>query len=281
MRVRSKVMLILMVVLLAVILVFALLPSTVRRRFSRIEQDFLATLAPSQGLFTLEELEDKPQVVRNFFLKGGYIGKPKMSGLKAVFEKADFSLGQGKDWVVITYTQLNGAEQPLRYAQILSSIHHLPFEGLDSYAQGVGAMEGYLAKFFRLFNQKGEHMDRACLVTYLAEAFFLPSVALSPLIEWEELSPLEVKATIRAFGMEGSGVFTFAETGEMLSFTTDDRMAAGFDGSLQKVRWTAECSDYRMVDGFSVPSTLKATWHYPEGDLTYFDGKDVKISYLY
>lgn len=274
-------MLILMVVLLAVILVFALLPSTVTRRFNRIEQDLLATLAPSQGLFTLEELGDKPEAVRNFFITSGYIGKEKMSGLKAHFEGADFSLGQGKDRVVITYTQLNRADRPERYAQILSSIHHLPFEGLDSYAQGVGAMEGYLAKFFRLFNQKGEHMDRACLVTYLAEAFFLPSVALRSLIEWEELSPLEVKATIRAFGMEGSGIFTFAETGEMLSFTTDDRMAAGFDGSLQKVRWTAECSDYRMVDGFSVPSTLKATWHYPEGDLTYFDGRDVVITYLY
>lgn len=274
-------MVVLVVLVVVVLLGFFLVPSTVTRKFSRIEQDFRATLAPSQGLFTLEDLADKPQAVRNFFIKGGYIGKPKMSGLKAVFEKADFSLGQGKDWVVITYTQLNGAEQPLRYAQILSSIHHLPFEGLDSYAQGVGAMEGYLAKFFRLFNQKGEHMDRACLVTYLAEAFFLPSVALSPLIEWEELSALEVKATIRAFGMEGSGVFTFAETGEMLSFTTDDRMAAGFDGSLQKVRWTAVCSDYRSVEGLSVPSTLKATWHYPEGDLTYFDGKDVRITYLY
>lgn len=269
------------ILLVAVILVILLLPSTVQRKFSHIEQDFRATLIPSEGIFTLEELEDKPQAVRNFFLKGGYIGKAKMSGLKAVFEKADFSLGQGKDWVVITYTQLNRADRPERFAQILSSIHHIPFEGLDSYAQGVGAMEGYLAKVFRLFNQRGDHMDKACLVTYLAEAFFLPSVALSPLIEWEALSLLEVKATIRAFGMEASGVFTFAESGEMLSFTTDDRMAAGFDGSLQKVRWTAECSDYRMVDGFSVPSTLKATWHYPEGDLTYFDGKDVKITYLY
>jgi hypothetical protein len=49
---------------------------------------------------------------------------------------------------------------------------------------------------------------------------------------------------MKAYGMEVSGVFTFSEKGEMLVFSTEDRMAASMDGSLEQVPWSAECGEY-------------------------------------
>lgn len=118
------------------------------------------------------------------------------------------------------------------------------------------------------------------MVTYLAEAFFLPSVALREDITYEELDALTVKATMKAYGIQVSGIFTFNEKGEMVKFTTNDRMAASFDGTLAQIPWTAECAEYTTIDGMRVPSRLKATWHYPEGDLVYFDGRDVEITFF-
>ena len=278
-RKTKMTILILLSVVLIALLASLLVPSKVKSRFAAIEHTFLETVHPSDEVFTLQELQGYPQAIQNFYIKGGYIGKQKMSALKANFSDVPFSLGVGKPMVTIDYTQLNNADRPQRYARISSRIYGLPFEGLDSFSEGKGSMEGYLGKFFRLFNQRGDYMDKASLVTYLAEAFFLPSVALSEAVTYEQIDALHVKATMKAYGMEVSGVFTFLENGEMVSFTTNDRMAATFDGRLEQIPWTAQCSDYTTVDGMRVPGRLKATWHYPEGDLLYFDGKDVQITF--
>ncbi|WP_332447314.1 DUF6544 family protein [Sphaerochaeta sp.] len=268
--------------LVLVVLGFLLIPpSRVQRRFAALEQSFISRLGSSEDVFTLEDIAHLPPVVQAFYTNGGYIGKPKMTGLKASFSKVSFSLGQNKPTIPIIYTQLNGVKTIERYAHIDARMYGLPFEGLDSFSAGIGSMEGYLAKQLRLFNQTGDYMDKACLVTYLAEAFFLPTVGLSDAISYEQLDAYTVRATIRAFDMEASGVFTFSENGQMLAFTTNDRMAASLDGKLEQIPWTAECSDYTKQDGIWVPSRLKATWHYPQGDLVYFDGTEVQVTYYY
>jgi len=57
-------------------------------------------------------------------------------------------------------------------------------------------------------------------------------------------------------------------------------MATGMDGNKEQVRWTAILADYRLQGDLLLPSTLQAVWNYPEGDLLYFDGKDVSIEYF-
>lgn len=241
---RSKVVLGIIAVVLVILLVLLLPPSVLQKRFAGIEQEFIQNLESTEDVFTLAELEGYPLPVQRFFIEGGFIGKQKMSGLKAVFTDVPFSLGVDKPTISIDYTQITDASEPLRFAYIDSHIYGLPFQGLDSFADGRGSMEGYLAKRIRLFNQRGRHMDKACLVTYLAEAFFLPTVALSGMVSWEAMDDTHAKATMKAYGMEVSGVFTFSEKGEMLVFSTEDRMAASMDGSLEQVPWSAECGEY-------------------------------------
>ncbi len=268
-------------IIVVVLLVLLLHPSVLQKRFAGIEQEFVQNLQSKAEVFTLEELEGYPLPVQRFFIEGGFIGKQKMSGLKAVFFDVPFSLGRDKPTISIDYTQINDASEPVRFAFIDSQIYGLPFQGLDSFIGGKGSMEGYLAKRIRLFNQRGGHMDKACLVTYLAEAFFLPTVALSDMVSWEAIDDTHAKATMKAYGMEVSGFFTFSESGEMLSFSTEDRMAASIDGAMEQVPWSAKCSEYVIQDGLRLPTRLQATWHYPDGDLLYFDGKDVQVTYYY
>ena len=141
-------------------------------------------------------------------------------------------------------------------------------------------MKGALGKLFTLFDERGTDLDRACLVTILAEALFVPSVALQPYVEWQAIDDRHAKGTIKAYGLSASGIFTFSEDGTMHSFTTDDRMATSLDGKKEKVRWTAMLADYRMQGDLLLPSTLQAIWNYPEGDFLYFDGKNVSIEYF-
>jgi L-rhamnose mutarotase len=144
---------------------------------------------------------------------------------------------------------------------------------------GAGSMKGVLAKLFTLFDQTGEAMDRASLVTCLSECLLIPNMALQDYIVWEEIDALHAKAAITHYGITAGGIFTFNENGEMLSFTTGDREAVAADGTSEKVKWTAVCSEYVETNGIKKPTVLKAIWHYDDGDLVYFDGKDVVIEF--
>ncbi|MNN49042.1 hypothetical protein D3C81_1635460 [compost metagenome] len=141
-------------------------------------------------------------------------------------------------------------------------------------------MKGVLAKGITLFDQRGEEMDQASLVTYLSESLLVPSVALQNFIVWEAIDDLHSKATISYYGISASGIFTFNEKGEMTSFSTEDREAISMDGSKEKVKWTAVLSDYRNnKDGIKQPARLQAIWNYEEGDLLYFNGLHATIEY--
>lgn len=259
---------------------FALPNSKTRKEFYKSTVELISDAGSSDELFTLEDIASLPVPVQRFFIHCQFIGKPKMTHMKATFKDVDFSLGRGKPTIKIDYVQHNGVVKPQRLAYIDSLLYGIPFEGLDSFLEGKGSMKGRIAKAITLFDERGIAMDRACLVTFLAEALFVPSAALEPYIQWEAMDDTHAKATIEAYGLSCSGIFTFSEEGEMQSFTTDDRMATGMGGKMERVRWTAILADYRMDGDLLLPSTLQAVWNYPEGDLLYFDGKDVSIEYF-
>ncbi|MDP4109927.1 MAG: hypothetical protein Q8878_07875 [Bacillota bacterium] len=229
--------------------------------------------------FTEEDIAKLPEPVKKYFRCCGYIGKQKMSFMKAEFKNVSFSTGVGKPTLKIDYTQYNFAQKPQRFAFIDSSMFFIPFQGFDCFQDGTGSMKGVIAKTFTLFDQRGPDMDKASLVTVLSESLLVPNVALQDYIIWEAVDETHAKAKIIFNGVSAGGVFSFNEKGEMTSFTTDDRTAVDFSGNKRHVKWSAVCGGYRNDNGIKKPSELRAIWHYPEGDQTYFDGKNVLISF--
>ena len=255
--------------------------SKTRAEFSGLTGSLLTEMTNESGVFIEKDIVDLPLPVQKYFRYCGYIGKPKMSFMKATYQDVDFVFGKDKPTIKIDYTQYNFVNEPNRIAYIDSSMYGIPFEGLDSYTAGKGSMKGVLAKLFTLFNQVGETMDKASLVTYLSECLIIPNVALQDYITWEAIDALHAKAAISYYGGTASGVFAFNENGEMLSFTTDDREAATTDGTSEKVKWSVVLSDYEKIKGIKKPTRFQAIWHYDDGDLLYFDGKDVVIEFDY
>lgn len=238
------------------------------------------TLQLASDVFTEEDIAHLPIPVQRFFIHCGYLNTPKMSYMKAVVEKVDFSTNRDKKPIKIKYTQYNFVKEPTRFAFIDSSMVSIPFQGFDCFHDGNGSMKGVIAKAFTLFDQRGKEMDKASLVTFLSECLFIPNVALQHYITWEEIDETHAKASISYADIQASGIFTFNEKGEMLSFTTNDRVAIDFNGNKQYVEWTAVLDNYKSFNGIKQPTTLKAIWHYPEGDYTYFSGDNVKIEFL-
>lgn len=275
----NKVVWILLVtfIFIATVIVFFKLPySKTVSEFHDIVNSRIANTEKQTDVFTEKDLNGLPLPVQKYFRYCGYLGTPKMSYMKASFNNVDFKMSDKKT-IEIDYVQYNFVEKPERFAYIDSSLFGIPFEGLDSYNNGIGSMKGTFAKVIPLFDQRGENMNKSSLVTILAECFIVPNVALQDYIKWENIDDKHAKATISYYGISASGVFTFDENGEVLSFKTSDRAAIDMNGSTREATWSAIYSDYQNVNGIKQPKVLQSIWHYPEGDSIYFNENNAGV----
>lgn len=258
--------------------------SPVKKQF---QKDIIALMNENQLLvdneiFTEQDFSHLPIAIQRYIENCGYIGTQKMSYLKMEYHNVTFSQGKNRPTLTIDYTQYNFINEPCRMALIDSSMFGIPFEGYDYYQNGTGGMKGVIAKAITLFDQTGADMDRACLVTFLAESLFAPTVLLQDYITFEEINAFEVQATINYKGQTVRGIFTFNEQYEMISFTTNDRAVVGTDGRMEYIPWSALCSDYQLSeDGIKYPTKFQAVWNYPDGDFVYFNGVISEVSYGY
>jgi hypothetical protein len=186
-------------------------------------------------------------------------------------------MGLGKPSIIMDYTHYNFSNEPARVALIDSSLFGIPFQGIDTYVGGKGAMKGVMAKVFTVFNDRGPAMDRSTLATFLSECLLFPTIALQEYVTWEEIDDLHAKASMTYRGVSASGVFTFNESNEMISFSTLDKEVTRADGTVGIVKWTAACDTYEKIDGIKQPTHLQAIWNHDEGDHIYFDSDNIAI----
>ena len=269
-----------LVVILAMQIWFRIPFSPLKNDFEKAVERLAGESSKAEGVFTEEDFAGMPVALQKYVESCGYIGKPKINCL--VMEYHDVAFKQGVDGpdLKIDYVQYDFVNEPARIAFIDSQLFGIPFQGYDYYMNGTGGMKGVIAKGITIFDTRGEEMDKACLVTYLSESLFAPSIILDDRIVWEEISAHEVRGTITYGGQTADGVFTFNDDYEYVSFTTTDRAVSNNDGTMEYIPWSAECGEYKVADnGIKYPSRFRAVWHYPDSDLVYFDGEISSIRY--
>ncbi|NLT58975.1 MAG: hypothetical protein GXX99_08445 [Clostridiales bacterium] len=254
--------------------------SPTRTAFEKVVEEKIAATGEIGEVFTEQDIAGLPLPVQNYFRHCGYLGTPKMAYMRASLTDVDFVMS-AKKTLKIDYSQFNLVQRPERFALISSSLYGIPFEGLDAYENGRGSMKGVLAKWIPLFDQRGEDMDRACLVTWLAECLMFPNAALQEFVAWKPIDDTHAQATITWEGLSASGVFTFAESGELQAFRTGDRVAVDMQGNRTLADWSAYLREYREVSGILQPTVIQSVWHYPEGDCIYFNEQALAVSIRY
>ena len=225
------------------------------------------------------DIASLPPLIQKYLETNGYIGSERRSHLTMEYKDVDFGMGVNKPRLKIDYTHVDFADSPDRLAFIDSKMFGIPFQGYDYYMNGKGGMKGVLAKFVTLFDQTGPAMNKACLITYLAEAFFLPEALLKEFITLKQVDEHSVEATITNKGVTATGIFHFNDAYEMTSFTTNDRGQIAPDGSIEYTPWEAQCENYKTYsDGIKRPTVFRAVWKNKDGDFVYFDGKISKVN---
>lgn len=271
-----------LLVIAAIIIFFNIPYSPLKSQFKSDVKNLLSEYEMNENdYFTEKDIENLPAPVQKYFRHCGFIGTRKMSCMSAVYNNVDFSTGRNGANLMIDYTQYNFVGKPDRLALIESSMFGVPFDGYDYYLHGQGGMKGVIGKCITIFDTRGAEMNKACLVTWLSEALIVPNAALQDFVKWSEIDENHAKAEVNYYGISVSGIFKFSDEGEMIAFTTNDRSVAENDGTFTYVPWTAECDNYKETDGILHPTQFRAVWNYDDGDYVYFNGNDIKITYLY
>lgn len=237
-----------------------------------------SSVAPA-GTLNSADIANLPPLIQKYLETCGYIDSERRTHLTMEYKDVDFGMGVNKPRLKIDYTHVDFADSPDRLAFINSKMFGIPFQGYDYYMNGKGGMKGVLAKLITLFDQTGPAMDKASLITYLAEALFLPETLLKDFITFKQIDEHSVEATITNKGVTATGIFHFNDAYEMTSFTTNDRGQIAPDGSIEYTPWEAQCENYKEYsDGIKRPTVFRAVWKNKNGDFVYFDGKISKVN---
>lgn len=248
--------------------------------FSNLKSKFFKDLKRAKDLTKKISIDHHPPsslpiALQRFIALSGIPTQPIIS-VNIEWKNARLRFSEKSTWKAISCTQCNFLSEPIRLVYMKAKIFGLfSLEALDRFQDGVGQMLIKAFKFITLSNSKGYEMDKAALVTILAETMIIPSYALQSYIHWEEISSKTIKATISFQQIKASGYFHFNENFEMIKFETNDRYYTDRKGIYHQMQWIAEASNYVVKDGFRLPTSFKAKWNTYEGEFEYFKG-DIK-----
>ncbi|MDV0444764.1 hypothetical protein MmiAt1_03020 [Methanimicrococcus sp. At1] len=233
----------------------------------------------SMELFTETGIRGLPALLQKHIANGGYLNKPLMDNMLIRFHNTKFRMSPDSKPMNIEFMQVNFAYRPDRHAFLTGRMAGLPLNGKDSILDGHGSMTVTFAKVFQLFHVTGPEMDRAQLVTALADAVFMPSLFLQDFITWRETDDHTVEGEIRWKGVSSKGRFSFDECGNIIRFDTDDRYMDdnGKGGALTP--WYVLYSDYKEQNGYFQPDSVSVNWSLPGGDDNYFVSDSIEIRY--
>ena len=154
----------------------------------------------------------------------------------------------------------------------------VPVRVLDSYADGVGSMNGRLASLVTVVNAGGDgRMAQAALQRYLAEAAWLPTALLPRSgVQWTPIDEHSARATIADGRVEASVDFHFAPHGEITSVYAERYRAVGDDQVLTP--WEGRFTGYRRWNGMMIPAEAEVAWILPEGRAPYWRGRTIDFA---
>jgi hypothetical protein len=212
---------------------------------NEVARELAKDLPAQPGVFTESELTHLPQPVQRYFHVCGWPGKPKMCNAAIRIAEMKLKMDLDKGFVPVKSYQFNSVGEPVRIAYLRSSmLGFIPFSGRDKYQDGNGHMYIKVMNLIPVVDLKGPEMNKAALVTVLAETFLAPSYALQPYMKWESVDDTTARATLTYNNTTVSGTFHFSANGELERFETTDRYMSQKDGSLKQAKWVAIMGNY-------------------------------------
>jgi len=219
-----------------------------------------------------------PETVKHWLRSSGALDKP-FTHCGKILQKAEMQMKpEQTNWLNATAVQYTTIDNPAFIWSVDVRMNRLlSFQGRDKFENGKGEMLIKLNSLINVVNARGAKIDEGSLQRFLGEMVWFPSMALSPYIQWEELSDSSAKATMTLNGTSGSGIFTFNPQGQVSQFSA--LRFKGNEPDAQRHEWQMNISDYATFEGITVPAKMTSTWKLDSGDWTWLKLEVTDIRY--
>jgi hypothetical protein len=228
-----------------------------------------------------EMLLHLPAIVQKWLISSGVTGKPLIS-FAVLKQKGTMRTGIKGRWMPIRSEQHFTIKEPafiwLADARIALLIH---LAARDKYQSGKGHMLIKLLSLFIVADARGTQTDQGTMVRFLAETMWFPSAALSNYISWRALSAISAEATIKCGGITASGIFSFSETGDIISFDAMRFYDRKGGPTMEKWLITTKQNCFRVFNGIRIPAKSTVTWQLKEGDFTWYNLEVTDACYVW
>ncbi len=266
------------VFLLSVVLLVSCQP--VKKTFDNDLKNHFKPLAIQPDTLCEAAIAHLPDPVQRYLRHCGYVGKPIPMNAEVVWDESFIKMKPDRKWMRLKTIQFNQAEPLFRMAWMRANVAgFIPFDGRDLYQGGYGHMYGKIAGCITVFDEKDAAIAKSALVVVLAEALLIPGIALSQSLSWEAVDAFTARARIVHEGIVAEGVFHFNEAGELIRFHTEERYYMHPEKGNILMPFSATIGDYRLVNGYRIPTSMMATWHLGNKDYDYWKGTIKEVVY--
>lgn len=229
----------------------------------------LAAHSQPSKLLTAADTAHLPLVVQRYLAFVGAMGKPQVVNYRLRFSGALRNQPE-RAWMPMTAHQQNFVNPPARLFLVESSLFGIPFNAFHRYVGADATFRVRLASLLTMVDAYGAEMNKSETVTLLNDMFILaPATLIDQRIHWEELDPLTVRATWTNAGNTVAAVVSFADSGALVNFVSDDRFMTSDGKSYQQLRWSTPVEDWREFDGRKLPARGETIWTLPGGEFAY------------
>ena len=236
-------------------------------------KEFQSAVSSSSELISPESIAHLPEPVKRYFQYCGFVGTPLSYHAEIIWENSHIRMKPDGKWMRLRTYQHNFVQEPSRLAYMRANmLGIIPFEGRDRYHDGKGHMFGTLGRMIKIFDARDEETAKGAAIVVLAEALLVPSYALQPYIQWEEVDALTARARFIHNGIDVGGTFHFNEQGEYIRFTTHERPYSSPNGGFEQQDYTIEVLGYQQQGDIKIAREVSAIWHLPGGDFEYWRG---------
>jgi len=240
------------------------------RGFNNDKDSMLSSIDDSdKSIISFSSLITYPVAVQKWLNQSGIIGKTK---IKSVHMSQNYKLKlkvEDKEYSDATAEQYSITNPPAFLWRLeMRMMSFLRVFGKDKYQDGKGSMVISLLGLLKIVNENGHvKLNEGTLQRYLGELIWYPSLALSPLIQWEHIDNRTVNATISYKDTTATGTFRFDENGNLIEFRTMRFKDTSNDS--QRIPWFVEIDEFGTFDGIRIPIKCKATWTLDSGNWTW------------
>ncbi|WP_439152283.1 DUF6920 family protein [Winogradskyella sp.] len=221
--------------------------------------ELLYGVPESSNLISRNENYDIPEIVKKW-IENSYINDTKEIASVSLKQKGEMRTKPNGKWMPFEANQYFNVLDPSFIW--ITKVRAAPFINLcgrDKLIEGKGEMLIKLVSLIPVVNEKENFkINQGAMLRYLAEICWFPSAALNNYITWSSINNRSAKATFTYDNQSVSGVFSFNNDGDFISFEAQ-RYYGGNENSKLKT-WCIEALDYKTFNGIRIPHKNKVTW---------------------